>query len=250
MISGAMQIAKSRVQFPRESRPQNINEFVDQKKEMFLVELSYNTIGKEIKDLDTKKNNKSKALEDSRKQLDKDNKLLEQFIETDNQTTNERNKQAENETHQRKTKETMIKQLDTKMQSVKSDIDKNLDQLNTLEEHKKFLFHIFEKENVKWADEQKNHRHMKLEKEKRKWIEFAKLHKDAALGGMEDDFLFSEMSKNHDAAKNSSGRKHQSQKPQQLTDKDWEKRFESLLKEDLIDVEKDFYNENILYQDP
>jgi hypothetical protein len=28
-ISAAMQIAKSRVQFPRESRPQNINEFVD-----------------------------------------------------------------------------------------------------------------------------------------------------------------------------------------------------------------------------
>ena len=43
-ISGAMHIAKSRVQFPRESRPQNITEFVDQKKEMFLVELSYNTI--------------------------------------------------------------------------------------------------------------------------------------------------------------------------------------------------------------
>lgn len=43
-----MQIAKSRVQFPRESRPQNINEFVDQKKEMFLVELSYNIIREEI----------------------------------------------------------------------------------------------------------------------------------------------------------------------------------------------------------
>lgn len=28
-ISNAMHIAKSRVQFPRESRPQNINEFVD-----------------------------------------------------------------------------------------------------------------------------------------------------------------------------------------------------------------------------
>jgi len=34
---------------------------------MFLVELSYNTIGKEIRELDTKKSNKAKALEDSRK---------------------------------------------------------------------------------------------------------------------------------------------------------------------------------------
>jgi len=47
-----MHIAKSRVQFPREARPQNINEFIDQKKEMFLVQLSYQTIKKEIKALD------------------------------------------------------------------------------------------------------------------------------------------------------------------------------------------------------
>ena len=43
-ISAAVNIAKSRVQFPAESRPQNIDEFVNQKKEMFLVELSNNTI--------------------------------------------------------------------------------------------------------------------------------------------------------------------------------------------------------------
>lgn len=53
-ISNAMHIAKSRVQFPRESRPQNINEFIDQKKEMFLVEMSYNTIKEEITALEKK----------------------------------------------------------------------------------------------------------------------------------------------------------------------------------------------------
>lgn len=51
-----MHIAKSRVQFSREQqmRQQNIKEFVDQKKEMFLVELSYNTVKKEIEELDHK----------------------------------------------------------------------------------------------------------------------------------------------------------------------------------------------------
>jgi len=38
---------------------------VDQKKEMFLVELSYNTVKDEIKDLDLKKNRKAFALKDS-----------------------------------------------------------------------------------------------------------------------------------------------------------------------------------------
>lgn len=61
-ISNAMHIAKSRVQFAREARPQNINEFIDQKKEMFLVEMAYNTIKEEITDLQLKTNRKLNAL--------------------------------------------------------------------------------------------------------------------------------------------------------------------------------------------
>ena len=60
-----MHIAKSRVQFPREQRPQNINEFIDQKKEMFLVELSNTTIRREIEELDHKSKRKEIALKDS-----------------------------------------------------------------------------------------------------------------------------------------------------------------------------------------
>ena len=62
-----MHIAKSRVQFSREQqmRPQNIKEFVDQKKEMFLVELSYNTVKKEIEELDHKQSRKKTAIETS-----------------------------------------------------------------------------------------------------------------------------------------------------------------------------------------
>ena len=89
-ISAAMQIAKSRVQFPRESRPQNINEFVDQKKEMFLVGLSYNTIREEILQLDVKQNRKGDALKDSSLQLDTDSAKLIKFIENDNMTTQEK----------------------------------------------------------------------------------------------------------------------------------------------------------------
>lgn len=54
---------------------------------MFLVELSYNTIKEEIKDLDLKKDRKAYALKDSGNQLQKDSKKLIQFIESDNITT-------------------------------------------------------------------------------------------------------------------------------------------------------------------
>ena len=64
-INEAVNIAKSRVQFPTERRPQNIDEFVNQKKEMFLVELSNNTIQEEIKSLDLKNRRKKHALQDA-----------------------------------------------------------------------------------------------------------------------------------------------------------------------------------------
>ena len=54
-IHKAMMIARNRVQFPKESRAQNNTEFIDQKKEMFLAELAYNTISSEIGDLEEKK---------------------------------------------------------------------------------------------------------------------------------------------------------------------------------------------------
>ena len=75
-ISAANLIAKSRVQFPREQRPQNVQEFVDQKKEMFLVELSYNTVNEEIIDLELKMERKKYALKDSSQQLKKDEAKL------------------------------------------------------------------------------------------------------------------------------------------------------------------------------
>lgn len=53
-ISAAMHIARSRVQFPREQRAPNMNEFIDQKKEMFHAELAYKTVQQEITQLTAK----------------------------------------------------------------------------------------------------------------------------------------------------------------------------------------------------
>lgn len=129
---------------------------------MFLVELSYNTIKEEIKDLDLKKNRKSYALADSSTQLEKDSAKLIQFIESDNMTTSDRNKEAELATTERKQAENKIKGLDVKIQTVKSEIDKNEDQLKALEDHKQFLFHIFETDNPKWVEDQLAERERKL----------------------------------------------------------------------------------------
>ena len=78
---------------------------------MLLVDLSYNTIKEEIKDLDLKKNRKAYALKDSTTQLDKDSAKLIQFIESDNLTTDERRKAAEEAMLERKAAESKINEL-------------------------------------------------------------------------------------------------------------------------------------------
>lgn len=80
---------------------------------MFLVELSYNTIKEEIADLKIKNDRKANALQDSSAQLIKDNDKLVAFIENDNLTTQDRNKEAELAQIERKAKELQIKQYDT-----------------------------------------------------------------------------------------------------------------------------------------
>lgn len=72
---------------------------------MFLVELSYNTIKEEIDDLDNKGKKKEIALEDSKKQLESDHLKLIKFIEQDNVTTTDKEREAEKVATRKKKKE-------------------------------------------------------------------------------------------------------------------------------------------------
>jgi len=85
-----MNIAKSRGNFSMEplvlpggKTKQDIHDFINQKKEMFLVELSQNVIKDKIEELDFKNKRKAKALKDSELQLQNDDVKLLKFIEKD-----------------------------------------------------------------------------------------------------------------------------------------------------------------------
>jgi hypothetical protein len=62
---------------------------------MFLVELSHNTVKKEIEELDHKSKRKAIALKDSSNDLENDHVKLIKFIEQDNTTTQDKDKEAE-----------------------------------------------------------------------------------------------------------------------------------------------------------
>lgn len=62
---------------------QDIHDFINQKKEMFMVELSQNVIQQRIEELDFKNKRKAKALKDSELQLKTDDAKLYDFIKRD-----------------------------------------------------------------------------------------------------------------------------------------------------------------------
>lgn len=129
---------------------------------MFLVEMSYNTIKEEITALEKKTTRKREALNESTITLQKDNDKLVKFIEEDNRRTTEATKQAEKAQGERKNLENKIKQQETKIQTIASDIDKKIDELSELEKHKEFLFSIFKSINKKWAEDILNDKAQKL----------------------------------------------------------------------------------------
>lgn len=93
-------------------------------------------------------------------------------------TTQDKTREAELATNERKRAENEIKGLDTKIQTLKSDIDKTVDQLNSLDDYKTFLFKIFENENPKWVEDQKNMREKKLNKIRRDFVKQMMSNKD------------------------------------------------------------------------
>ena len=99
-IHKAMHIARSRVQFPKEQRAQNVNEFVDQKKEMFLAALAFNTVEQEIKELEEKQRRREQSLKDSKLELETDQQDLQNYIGKDRlmrETKEEQQKKLEGE---------------------------------------------------------------------------------------------------------------------------------------------------------
>lgn len=61
-----------------------MQEFIDQKKEMFHAELAYRNVQNEIALLDHKKGERQAALEKSKQELSEDNDALLNFIAQDN----------------------------------------------------------------------------------------------------------------------------------------------------------------------
>ena len=223
-ISAATQIAKSRVQFTRETRPQNISEFIGQKKEMFLVELAHKTIVKEIENLQEKKERTKNALQGSKMNLQDDTVKLQNFIEKDASKTEEQSKQADMKTNERKKIDADIKKLDEHLDAVKGDIDKNQDQLTNFDKSRTFLMDIYRENVPEWH---------------------AAKEEDAARKrqALEDEFV------NQQGGPPQNFKSAKREREMEEKRAELRQRFAQLLADDMIDLPDDYFDENLYNAD-
>lgn len=137
-----MQITRKRVQFPKESRELNMQEFIDQKKEMFHAELAYTNVQQEIAQLESKKGERTSALLKSKKELNDDETALQTFIANDERDRKLKDDAKKKAQKMRANKEDDLKAKDSKIQTIMSEIDKNKDALTELHDNQTFLLDL------------------------------------------------------------------------------------------------------------
>lgn len=202
------------MQFPKDTRSQNAFEFVEQKKEMFLVQLSHNTIKKEIEHLSTKIDRKQKALEQSAALLNEDERIVRGHVENDNNETKALESLAEAKQMERKRKEDELKEIDSQIQNFSSEFQKHKDTLENLDKHKNFLINLSDTDFIEKQEK------MKQQKAKALFDKFMKDNLDRS--------------------------KLNDQKEVERVTKEFQDKLDNFL----VDVPIDFYHEEIQFKDP
>ena len=184
-----MQLAKNRAQFELGKRAQSANvrqsmyEYIDQKKEMFRVQLAQNTITKQIINLDQKQTERKRVLHQSAIDLDTDRREVIEFVQQQNivkQTKEEREKELNKE---RQKLDEEIRHNEMQMQSLRNEIEKDKETLEVLRDYREFVLKLTPVEVKKLVKDQQQH---KLSSVKKSWIE--KVKRDVSM----DNIIFDE----------------------------------------------------------
>ncbi|XP_071018462.1 cilia- and flagella-associated protein 100-like [Oncorhynchus clarkii lewisi] len=121
---------------------ESINEFINQKKEMFLLEYSLAVKRGEIEQLEKVAAAEERKLTHAEQFLEDDAIIFDQFLKENDKNSVEAIKVAELETKVKMEKMSEIKRITTRMVTIKSDISKFEDIIKEFKMHKEFLFKL------------------------------------------------------------------------------------------------------------
>lgn len=161
----------------------NMQEFIDQKKEMFHAQLAYSNVEQEIQLLSQKQKERTAALQKSKQELEDDHTALMNFIAQDTRESAQKERDLKMKEAEKNSKEETVKKLDAEIAAVEAAIVKDRDALNELRENKRFLLELAPAEvsEARLAKEEQ-----KKQEAFRQWIE--KFYHDES----QDDVIFGE----------------------------------------------------------
>mmetsp|Transcript_46605 Transcript_46605/g.110452 ORF Transcript_46605/g.110452 Transcript_46605/m.110452 type:complete len:577 (-) Transcript_46605:146-1876(-) len=133
----------------RHREKENMTDFIEKKRQMFLVQMSLDTKRAEIRKLEEQAQQREEALRKSEMMLEEDTTRFESFLKLNDQNAVDAIRKAENETKLKQDKVQEIKKLNASIAQVKSDMSKYEEQLEECQAYKKFLDHLTPRDYVK-----------------------------------------------------------------------------------------------------
>ena len=137
----------------RRKEKENMSDFIEKKREMFLVQMSLDTKRDEIRKLEEKAQMKEQALLKSELMLEEDALRFDAFLKENDIKAHQAIKRHEKEVKEKQEKISKIKKLNQEIAKVKSEMDKYNETLAYCRKYKAFLDELTPRE---WFIEQEN----------------------------------------------------------------------------------------------
>eukprot|EP00921_Rhytidocystis_pertsovi_P003082 GHVQ01005143.1.p1 GENE.GHVQ01005143.1~~GHVQ01005143.1.p1 ORF type:complete len:447 (-),score=100.12 GHVQ01005143.1:72-1412(-) len=153
---------------PAGKQKENLRDFVQKKREMFLVQMALDVKKTEIIKLHEKAALKEEALKKSQQMLEEDVARFDTFLHANDAKAHKAMKQAEDLMKTKQEKALKIKQLKGQIAAVQSEISKHREQKEECIKFKNFLDNLTPKE---WDQQQMQEKQNRKNKRKEKWVE-------------------------------------------------------------------------------
>ncbi|XP_060258957.1 cilia- and flagella-associated protein 100 isoform X4 [Ovis aries] len=135
--------------------PSNINSYVDQNRQMFLIQYALDMKRSEIQRLERLAAQEEAELERAEKFLEKDAALFDEFLRENDRSSVQALRTADKESKAKMEKILEIRELTTQIMNIKSEISKFEDMLQQYKVYKDFLYKLSPRE---WLEEQEKKR--------------------------------------------------------------------------------------------
>ena len=148
-FSGLGGAADNALRQERHREKENMTDFIEKKRQMFLVQMSLDTKRAEIRKLEEQAQQREEALRNSEQMLEADAHRFESFLKKNDQQAVQAIKHAETETKAKQDKVQEIKKLTAQIAAVNSETTKYAESLDECQSYKKFLDDLTPQEWIK-----------------------------------------------------------------------------------------------------